>query len=461
MTLFLNVYTISIFVALVGVLFGFEIASMSVIVGTRQYKEFFNNPLGIQQGLITTCGSFVGSISSSFLAERLSRKLTIQLGAIVWCIGTCLQSAAYGVVMLIIGRAIAGLCIGITSTVVEIARRKIRGRVVSLQNCALGFGLLVQYFIQYGCSFINSTVAFRVPWAIQTIPAIILFIVLFWLPRSPRWLASRYHWDEALEVLAFLRTANRDINNPLVLAEYKEIEGQIYAERESNSNSYRKLVGKRDGKRLMISMVIQAFTQICGVNFLMYFTVNILQSVGRPNSLLTSSILYVMGLLATNPVMIWTDRWGRRSSLLLVAICMAFWMYLAGGLFATFGEKNPAANEPYTWIIDLMYLCVLSYALSWGPVSWIYPPEIMPQLVRAKGVALATATKWAFNAAMVAFVFAWLLVPETKQRTLEEMDGVFGHGEPLWRSFGKGANCDRLDILAREIELTRGLHPRN
>ncbi|KAK9341965.1 hypothetical protein V1522DRAFT_461133 [Lipomyces starkeyi] len=405
MTQFLNFYTISIFVALGGVLFGFEIASI-----------IFNNPLGIQQGVITSaiaCGSFVGSISSSFLAARLSRKLAIQLGAIVWCIGACLQSAAYGVVMLIIGPAIAGLCIGITSTVVpiyqsEIAPQKIRGQVVSLQNCALGFGLLVQYFIQYGCSFINSTAAFRVPWAIQTIPAIILFIILFWLPRSARWLASRDHW--------------------------------IYAERESNSNSYRKLHGDSS------------------VHANMYFIVNILQSVGRPNSLLTSSILYVMGLLATIPVMIWTDRWGRR------------------GLFATFGEKNPAANEPYTWIIvgrpgisgfvqASMYLFVLSYALSWGPVSWIYPPEIMPQLVRAKGVALATATNWAFNAAMgVAVPPLWRAIT-WRLFIISEMDGVFEHGEPLWRSFGKGANCDRLDTLAREIELTeqrdRGLHPRN
>ncbi|KAK9242433.1 general substrate transporter [Lipomyces tetrasporus] len=490
----LNVYTISIFVALGGSLFGFEIGSMSIIIGTPQYQKFFNNPLGVRQGIIisaTTCGSFVGALSSSILADRFSRKLTIQLGALLWCIGSCLQSASSGVLMLVIGRAVAGLCIGLTSTVVpiyqsEIAPRKIRGRVVQIQNWALGWGLVIQYFIQYGCSHIDSTAAFRVPWAIQTIPAIILFVSLFKLPHSPRWLAYRDRWSEALLVLAFLRTANCDPNDPLVIAEYKEIEAQIFSERESSANSYRELLGRRLRKRLFIGMAIQAFTQLGGINFLMYFIVDIQGSVSNKYALLTSSLLNVFGTLSGIPVLIWTDKWGRRLSLLVGAVSLAFWMYFAGGLFATFGEKNPVENQAYTWIIvdrpvvsgfvlAAMYLFVISYSMSWGPVSWIYPPEIMPQLARAKGVSMATATNWLFNSVLglsvpplwraiswriffmfgsvhvVAFVFVWLLVPETKQRTLEEMDEVFEHGEPLWRSFTSVGNRDRLDILAAEI----------
>ncbi|KAK9235038.1 general substrate transporter [Lipomyces kononenkoae] len=492
----LNLYTISAFVALGGALFGFEIASMSGIAGTYQYKQFFNSPIGIRQGIITgamACGSFAGSLLSPFLADSLSRKLSIQIGAVLWCIGACVQSAASGAKMLIVGRAVAGLCIGLTTTIVpiyqsEIAPRKIRGRVVTLQNFALGWGLLVQYFIQYGCSFIDSTASFRLPWAIQTLPAILLFLALFWLPRSPRWLAYQDRWDEALYVLAFLRSASCDLNDPLVLAEYKEIETQILVERQNNVNSYRALVSKRLRIRLIISVVLQAFTQLSGINFLMYFIVNILDSISNSNTLVASSILYIIGLLSTIPVMIWTDQWGRRLSLLLGAVAMFFWMELAGVLFATFGEENPVPNEAFTWIVigrpvvsgfiqASMYLFVVSYALSWGPVSWIYPPEILPQIVRAKGVSLATATNWGVNTVLgiaiptlwriitwrlfiifgsfsvLAFIFVWLLVPETKQRTLEEMDEVFQHGEPLWRSFTDRGNHDRLDILAREIEM--------
>ncbi|KAK9482484.1 general substrate transporter [Lipomyces starkeyi] len=290
----LNVYTISAVAALGGMLFGFDIASMSGVLGTDQYKEYYGNPLGARQGAITSAlaaGSLVGALSSSFLGDWLSRKVSIQIGTVLWCIGASLQSASTGVPMLIIGRIIAGLCIGLTSSLVpiyqaEIAPRKIRGRVVALQHSALAWGIMIQYFIQYGCSFLDSQAAFRLPWAIQAVPAIILFTGLFWFPRSPRWLATKDRWDEVLRVLAFLRTPNCDINDPLVLAEYKEIEEQIHAEREEESASYRELFGKKMRKRLLLGMAIQAWSQLTGINLLLYFIVYILESAGISNILL-------------------------------------------------------------------------------------------------------------------------------------------------------------------------------
>ncbi|KAK9481599.1 general substrate transporter [Lipomyces starkeyi] len=190
----LNVYTISIFVSLAGTLFGFDIASVSGVVGTDKYKKFYGNPRGTRQGGITgamAAGSFVGALSSSYLGDKFSRKVAIQGGAIVWCIGAILQSASNGVTMLVAGRAIAGLCIGLTSSLVpiyqsEIAPHKIRGRIVVFQMFAITWGILILYFIQYGCSFLDSEAAFRPRCSIQVIPAVILFIGLFWLPRSPR-----------------------------------------------------------------------------------------------------------------------------------------------------------------------------------------------------------------------------------------------------------------------------------
>ncbi|KAK9321377.1 general substrate transporter [Lipomyces orientalis] len=491
----LNVYTISAFAALGGLLFGFEISSMSAVLGTDQYKNFYGNPLGARQGAITSAmaaGSLVGALCSSFLADRLSRKVAIQFGAILWCIGSALQSVSTGVRMLILGRIVAGLCIGLTTTIVpiyqsEIAPRKIRGRVVSLQYVAMTWGNLIQYFIQYGCSFLDSQAAFRLPWAIQSIPAILLFIGLFWFPFSPRWLASQNRWDETLQVLAFLRTPSCDINDPLVIAEYREIEDQIRTERQDGLHSFHELFGKKMIKRLYIAMAIQAWSQLGGINFLLYFIVYILGSAGIANTLLASSILYIVGLTATVPVMLWTDRWGRRSSLLFGAVSIAFWLYLSGGLFARFGEPNPVPNQAFTWVINnhpaagrsiqvCLYLATASYAMSWAPVSWIYPPEIVPLRIRAKAVALATATNWAINFGlgfaipvlfreinwriffifgsldMAAFIFVFLQVPETKQRTLEEMDEVFEHGEPPWRT---GTHKSRLDDLAKEIERGR------
>ncbi|KAK9371501.1 general substrate transporter [Lipomyces chichibuensis] len=500
----LNVYTISAFVALGGVLYGFDVSSMSDIVGTAHYRKYYGNPLGIRQGGITSAiaaGSFFGALSSSVLADLLSRKVAIQLGTVLWCIGSSLQATSTGIPMLIIGRFISGLCIGVTSTVVpiyqsEIAPHKIRGRLVSFQQFAIALGIVIQYFIQFGCSFLHTNAVFRLPWAIQIVPAIFLFTGLFWLPRSPRWLASKDHWDTVLKVLAFLRTPNCDINDPLVLAEYKEIEEQILFEREQGLNSYGELFRtRRMRRRLFLGMAIQAWSQLSGVNVFLYYIIYILRSAAyiptNPNpsrTLSFAAVMYIVFMVATLPTILWTDQWGRRSSLLVGSLSIAFWMYLIGGLMARFGQPNPAQNQPWTWVIidhpaasqtiqASCYLAGASYAMSWGPIEWIYPPEIFPLRIRAKAVSFSAATNWAANFVLAllmppllrsirwrlfiilgslnigAFIYTFFQVPETKQRTLEEMDEVFEHGEPVWRSFTGVRYSSRLDALAREFEL--------
>ncbi|KAK9234037.1 general substrate transporter [Lipomyces kononenkoae] len=494
MVKFLNVYSISAFVALGGALFGFDIASISVVVGTDQYKTFYGNPLGIIQGAITSsmaAGSIIGASLSSFLADRFSRKVAIQLGAIVWCVGAAVQSASTGVPMLCIGRAIGGLCIGLTSAIVpiyqsEIAPRKFRGRIVSFQQFSLTLGILVQYYVQYACSFIKSEAAFRLPWALQSVPAIILFFGLFVLPRSPRWLANKGRWDDVLHVLAFLRTFNADINDPLVLAEFKEIEDQVQQERVEQSNSYRELCSRKLRKRMFLAVAIQVFSQLTGTDLLVYYIVYLLSSASIQHTLLMSSIIYILFCVATIPSIIWTDQWGRRLSLLLGALSMSFWLYLIGGLLSRYGQSTTVQDQSYTWIIvghpaasrcvqASLYLSAASFAMTWGPVSWMYPPEIMPVRVRATAVSLSTASNWCFNYLlgfgvpsllrmmrwrlfflfgslnMAAFFFVLLQVPETKQRTLEEIDEVFEYEKPLWRSLRGREHIDRLEALASDI----------
>ncbi|KAK9428329.1 general substrate transporter [Lipomyces doorenjongii] len=499
----LNVYTISAFVSLGGVLYGFDIASISDIIGTEHYRAFYGNPLGIRQGGITaaiTAGSFVGALCSSGLGDWLSRKVSIQLATILWCIGSSLQAASTGVPMLIIGRIISGVCIGLTSALVpiyqsEIAPRKIRGRAVSLQYFAIGLGTVIQYFIQYGCSFIHTNAVFRLPWAIQTVPAIFLFIGLFWLPPSPRWLASKDRWDKALQVLAFLRTPNCDINHPLVLAEYKEIEEQIRLERENELNSYSELFTRKMRRRLFLGMATQGLAQLSGVIQLLYYIVYVLRAANlnphNPNptrTLFAAALMYIIFTVGTIPTILWTDQWGRRSSLLIGSLSVALWMYLIGGLMARFGQPNPVPNQPSTWVIIAhpaasrtiqasCYLAAASFAMSWGPVEWIYPSEIFPLRIRVTAVSLSTATHWATTFVLAlamppllrsiqwrvyiifgsfnigAFIYVLFWVPETKQRTLEEMDEVFEYGEPVWRSFTGVPYTSRLDVLAHEFEI--------
>ncbi|KAK9234226.1 general substrate transporter [Lipomyces kononenkoae] len=450
---FLNVYTISIFVALGGSLFGFDIASISGVVGTEQYMKFYGNPLGVTQGAITSSmavGSVVGALSSSFVGDKFSRKQSIQAGTVLWCIGATIQATSNGVPMLIAGRAIAGLCIGLTSAL---------------------------YYIEYACSFINSEVAFRIPWALQIVPAIILLIGLFWFPYSPRWLGSVDRWDEALRVIAFLRTSNKDTNDPRVLAEFREIEEQIRSEYEESSNSYRELFSKKIRQRLFLSMAVQVWSQLAGMNVMMYYTVYVLQSAGIAHARLLVSFQFVVDVIMTIPCLLWTDKWGRRPSLMVGSIFMALWFYIIGGLLVRYGQPNPVTNQPYTWIIVGHRAASGTILAWWAPISWLYPTEVAPVRVRAKSVALATAANWAANFALgfavppmlrsiswrmffifgsfniAAFIHVLFALPDTKQRTLEEMDEIFEHGQPLWKTFVAKGGTDRLDKLAKEIEM--------
>ena len=187
--------------------------------------------------------------------------------------------------MLVAGRVIAGLCVGIASTIVpiyqaEIAPKEIRGRVVTLQQWAITWGILVQYFIQYGASFTaggaanpnQGTAAFRIPWAVQIVPAATLFVGLFFCPYSPRWLATQDRWEEAIRNLANMHGYG-DISHPNVLAQYQEIEAALRFERQEASSSYKVLTEPRMMKRVILGMSIQMWAQLSGMNVLMYYIV--------------------------------------------------------------------------------------------------------------------------------------------------------------------------------------------
>jgi sugar porter (SP) family MFS transporter len=308
------------FAAIGGGLFGFDISSMSGVLGTPAYKNYFNYPSRTRQGGITAsmpAGSLVGALCSSFLADRLSRRTAIQIAALVWIVGAIFQAASNGVPLLCVGRVVGGWAIGVCSAIVpvyqsEIAPKNIRGRVVSLQQWAITWGILIQYFIQYGSSFIDggvnnpnqSSSAFRIPWGIQAVPGAILFIGLFFFPKSPRWLASKDRWEEALSVLAHLHGGG-DLNHPKVLAEYKEIEEALRFEREQAETSFGALMKPRIVKRVILGMSIQMWSQLCGMNIMMYYIVFIMRGAGIADELLTASIQYIINVAMVGRSHVW------------------------------------------------------------------------------------------------------------------------------------------------------------
>ncbi|KAI9885930.1 MAG: MFS sugar transporter [Watsoniomyces obsoletus] len=494
-----------------GGLFGFDISSMSGVLGTQAYMRYFDRPISYRQGGITAsmpAGSFVGALASSFIADKWSRKVAIQISGIIWIIGSILQASASGLPQLVVGRTVSGLAIGIASTIVpvyqsEIAPKEIRGRMISLQQWAVTWGILIQYFIQYGASFAGggsndpyqSTIAFRIPWALQVIPAVILVIGLFFFPLSPRWLGAQDRWEEAIQVLANLH-GHGDLNHPKVLAEYQEIEEALSFEREHAIASFKGLAEPRILRRVLIGVSVQMWGQLCGMNVMMYYIVYIMQGAGIGNPLLTASVQYIINVIMTVPAILFLDKWGRRPSLLYGALGMMVCLLVNGILQGAYGQPNTdkirtAQNAEITWVIHqkphvsktivaFSYLFVGTFAVTWGPTSWTYPAEIFPSKVRAKAVSLATASNWGWNCALAfavppllwtinwkmylifaafnlaAFVHMFVAAPETKGKTLEEMDEVFDTGRPAWRAALKGSRLDQLqkDIEAGHLKVT-------
>ncbi|KAF9406336.1 hypothetical protein BGZ94_003151 [Podila epigama] len=475
-----NVYVLGGFATMGGMLFGFDISSMSGVVGTKRYQEYFDYPSSSLQGGIVAsmaAGSFLGALMAGTLGDLISRKRTIMLASIIWIIGSIIQCATVNVAMLIVGRMINGVAVGLASMIVpvyqsEIAPKEIRGRIVSLQQWAITWGILIQFFIQYGCSKIESNAAFRIPWGIQIVPGAILLLGTLFFPFSPRWLADKGRMDEALQVLADLR-ADGDKNHPVVQAEFKEIEDAVNFDKTLAARSYSELFKTPNFLRVFLGMSLQSWSQLTGMNVAMYYIVFIFQGAGitgEDANLRASSIQYVLNVLMTIPAILFIDRWGRRPILLAGSIMMALWLFLIGGLMGKYGSATSFdGNKTTNWaiqdndaaskaVIACSYLFVCSFAISWGPVSWTYPAEIYPLRIRAKAVSLSTASNWAFNFILAYavppaleniqyrtyFIFAgfcvamtihiFFMFPETKGRTLEEMDELFSADVPAWKT---------------------------
>lgn len=168
--------------------------------------------------------------------------------------------------MLVVGRIISGWSVGFASTTVplyqaEVTAPAIRGRIIAVQQWSITWGILLQYFVQFGCSYINGTASFRIPWALQMIPAIILSIGMLFFPESPRWLVDHDREEEALQILADLHgKGNKD--DELVQLEFEEIKQQVNFERTEGAKSYTDLLKKGVLRRVGLGTSLQMWSQV-------------------------------------------------------------------------------------------------------------------------------------------------------------------------------------------------------
>ncbi|KAJ1661565.1 hypothetical protein EV178_006538 [Coemansia sp. RSA 1646] len=463
-------YVVSSIVALGGLLFGYDIGIMSSIQEMEHFNEYFGHPDALATGIIVsslTIGCFAGSLLSAPLADRYSRKLTIVLGAAVCTAGSAITYGSINRAMLIAGRFINGVSIGFLSSVVPMYQSETsppanRGRMVSLQQWAITWGIFIAFGIDYGCSYIPSARQFRLPLGLQIVPSIVLLCAMAFMPFSPRWLVAHDHVSDARQVLGRLR-AYGHASAPEVAEELRLIHQTIRYEREHRSSSYWELLRFPNRRRTLLGCGMQFMQQFTGINTLMLYAPTIFHDIGFSSVQSVALFQAINGLVnvsSTVPAILWIDRWGRRRTLLVgTVLIIVFYMVLAL-LMRSYSAVTDAQSHDSVVInmsarnlgimsIVMVYLVVASFAFSWGPCGWLIPSEIFPTHLRAKANSVTTGANWISNFVVTLttpvlleaigwrlfmaysiimagnLVIIYLFLPETKNLTLEEMDLVF------------------------------------
>ncbi|KAL1918063.1 uncharacterized protein VTP21DRAFT_3329 [Calcarisporiella thermophila] len=456
------------------------------------------------QGLLVSTiifTSFLGCLFSGWLGDKIGRKRSILSGSLVFAVGCAMETIGVHPGLLFTARAVAGLGGGVLSNIVplyisELSPPKIRGRLVCIFQLAVTIGIAVAYFVDYGCVNISGDLAWRVPFILQIAACVALAAGTVVLPFSPRWLVDIGREDEALETLARIRADGE--RTPEVVEEFKEIVAEIRLEHAIAVRSYAELFKGTVLRRTLLGLFVQSMQQWTGINGVLYYAPYIFASAGlnsNTTNLLATGVTGIVNVLATIPAILWLDDWGRRPVLISGAAIQGIAMFVIGGLTASQlqvavdadGNKVITATAAASWsIVAFMFVFIAGFAYSWGAAGTVYPSEIFPIRVRAKAMSLTTGSNWLFNyvvatitpiflnasqsgiyflfgsCCFVMMVVTWAFLPETKGKSLEEMEVVFG-GDPAAErraalELGLGELRDQK-INEKEMEAEKDIHP--
>lgn len=328
---------------------------------------------------------------------------------------------------------------------------------------------MISYWIAYGCHFISdvNTVSWRLPLALQCIPAIGLGLGTLFIPYSPRWLLKHGRDEEALRSLAWLR--KRPIDDEMVRIEFLEIKAEAIFEQESVAEKWPQYANKPFllqfaqmktlfstwpmFKRTSIGCLMMFFQQMSGIDAIVFYAPIIFNTLGLGSdsvSLLASGVIGIAMFVATVPAIFLMDKIGRRPLLIVGGLGMAICLAIVGGI--TGGFKNHLDEHAAgAWTsAAFVWIYIACFGFSWGPVSWTVISEIFPLSVRAPGTALSASTNWMINFCVSWFLppmlsaidwgtyvfflalcllgvgYAVFLLPETRNVSLEAMDLLFG-----------------------------------
>ena len=450
-----------------GLLFGYDTAVISGAVGSL--KAYFIDPRNLDPdsanvlwGVVNSSaliGCIIGGLIGGLVSTRLGRKKGLLVAAFLFLI-SALGAAAPEFPFAPIGhggpgymwnfffyRILSGVGVGLASMlspmyIAEIAPAKIRGNLVAWNQFAIIFGMLIIYFVNYGIAragnsdtWLNS-IGWRYMFLSGAIPAVAFLLLLLLVPETPRYLMLKGNETGARAVLAKLTTA-------------EESEREIAEIRASLSEHHSGKLLSFGGKLILIGIMLSVFQQFVGINVVLYYGPEIFKNAGFDTnaSLLQTIILGAVNLIFTVVAIVTVDRFGRKPLQIIGALVMAVAMLALGCTFAMQAQGMAAL------------LCILLYiagfAVSWGPVVWVLLSEIFPNQIRGKAMAVAVAAQWIANflvsatfpilndnklvngfhhgfaywiygvMSILAALFMWKFVPETKGRSLEQMEKLW------------------------------------
>ncbi|KAF2234290.1 general substrate transporter [Viridothelium virens] len=453
-------------------LFGYDQGVMSGVVISKPWLGQMGNPSTLMIGTLTSLydvGAVIGAVIAAVSAEPLGRKRTLILGAMVLIVGTILMGSAYERVQFMVSRILTGLGIGLitSSTPVyqsEISVAKHRGWQVCCQLTTMLFGLMLAYWINYGFYFKQGDIQWRFPLLFQLVFAVYILLLTPWLPDTPRWLMRHDGSpDRGLIVLSKLRSL--PMEHPVVQSEGDDILQAIKleAQEEGSWTDLFRSNGISAHKRFYLALGVQFMQQMSGINIVTYYAPTLFQSslgMSSRMALLMGCFLQLFYIIASFVTWYTIDHIGRRPLLISMALGMCVVLVIEAATVATGGTGAS--------VVAVIMVFAFEACFTWGWMGcvWVYPPEILPLKIRAKGAALAAAADFLGNFLVVEItppalqnigyktyvifavlnlanaVIVWLFYPETGALPLEKIDEFFVAPEveeedendiPAWR----------------------------
>lgn len=451
------VHVAALFAALGGLLFGYDtgVISGALIFIERDFGLTTAAEEIVVSGVLL--GATIGAIIGGRMADRFGRRRVLLVTAAIFGVGALASAVAPSPIILIVSRVVLGVAIGLSSTTVpvylsEVSPAQARGWIVSLFQLAVTAGIVSAYLVDYAFASVGG---WRWMLGLAVVPALVFGTGMFFLPETPRWLIRSGRHEIARRVLVRIRDS--------VDVELEITEIQTSLAQQEQRGTWADLLHRHIRPALIVGLGLAVFQQITGINTVIYYAPKILQSAGfasASGAILATAGVGVVNFGMTIVAMLLVDRAGRRP-LLLVGI--AGMIVTLAVLALSFGISNQSNNLAWIAVICLMGY-VASFAISLGPIFWLLIAEIYPLKVRGLAEGTAATFNWGSNlvvsltfltllerlgpsstfalyalASVASWLFSYYLVPETKGRTLEQIEAFWRAGRAS-RQMAKGVS---------------------